>query len=411
MNTKTKLLAAAMGSVLGAGAPAIALAQASVELYGSYDMSVINYKVTSSGTTPGVSRMVAYASGLRTTLGVRGRESLGGGLTAWFQAETTVMGDGRQNAPSSPAFAFGSRNSAVGLDGGFGRIFAGIWDTPYKVNMFPIIIASTQSTAGLYGNILGNPTGAGNTDTTGSVPNPNCQNLPTTAAPTAANPICGPTESGPVGFNRRASDVIQYWSPRFANTQFKFAYQAPEAKSGTTSQNPRLWSTALWYEAGPVTAAVGLERHTDFQFSGGSDRAWNVVASYELPIRLTLGGYYERITTDGPASGLNINARNWALLADYRLPGPGRVTFGYGKAADPTGAGATPDAGAKAYTLGYRHSFSKRTLVYAVYGKNDNNSGATRNFIGAPAGSNGVTSALAPGQDSSAIGVGITHTF
>lgn len=398
-------------------APSIALAQSSIELYGGVDMSIINYKLSASanGLTPGVSRMAVYSSGLRTTLGVRGRESLGGGTTAWFQLESTVPGDGRTGTNAATgAFLFGGRNSAIGLRGGWGDIFAGQWDTPYKVNMYPIIIPSTQSTATVYGGILGNPTGLGNTDSTGSVVNPNCQNVPTTAAPTPANPVCSQVESGAVGFNRRAADMIQYWSPRFANTQFKFLYQAPEAKASAgvnPAQNPRLWSTSLTYEAGPIVAGLAYEKHNDFQFANGVDKAWSATASYELPIKLTLGGYYERITTNGPAAGFDVNARNWALLADYRLPGPGRVTFAYARAKDPEGAGATADAGGKAYVLGYRHTFSKRTLVYTFYGKLDNDSGATRTFIAPPLNSAGQPAGIAAGQDSTAYGVGITHTF
>lgn len=415
MNIRAKLIVIAVGSALAA--PSIALAQSSVELYGGIDMSIINYKLSASanGLTPGVSRMAVYSSGLRTILGVRGRESLGGGTTAWFQMESTVAGDTRKGTDGvTGAFLFGGRNTAVGLDGGWGRVFAGQWDTPYKVNMYPVIIPSTQSTATVYGDILGNPTGQGNTDTTGSVVNPNCQILPAASAPTAANPLCSEQESGPTGFNRRAGNSIQYWSPKFANTLFKVLYQAPESKASAgvnPSQNPRLWSTSVTYEAGPIVAGLAYEKHNDFQFAGGNDKAWSATATYELPIKLTLGGYYERLTTNGPAAGLDVNARNWALLADYRLSGPNRVTFAYAKASNPDGAGAVANAGGKAYVLSYKHSFSKRTLVYAVYGKLDNNSGATRTFIAPPLNSAGQNAPIAAGQNSTVVGVGITHTF
>lgn len=410
-----KLLTMAVAAALAA--PGMVLAQSSVQLYGSIDTSILNYKLSSStnGLTPSVSRMVVYSSGLRTVLGVRGQESIGGGTTVWFQMESTVPGDVRKgNDGVTGAFLFGGRNTAVGLRGGWGDVFAGQWDTPYKVNMYPVIIPSSQSAVGVYGNILGNPTGAGNTDTTGTVVNPNCQNLPATAAPTAANPLCTEQEGGPTGFNRRAGNSINYWSPKFANTLFKFLYQAPESKASAganPSQNPRLWSTSLTYEAGPVLVGLAYEKHNDFQFTGGTDKAWSATATYELPIKLTLGGYYERLTTNGPAAGFDVNARNWALLADYRLPGPGRLILAYAKAKDPEGAGAVANAGGKAYTLGYRHGLSKRTLVYAFYGKMDNNPGATRAFIAAPLNSSGTGSAVAAGQDATGIGVGITHTF
>src|SRR3982074_739740 len=62
-----------------------------------------------------------------SNFGVRGREALGGGLTAWFQIE--------QNTPlereATQAVTVASRNSAAGIQGGFGNVFVGQWTTPW----------------------------------------------------------------------------------------------------------------------------------------------------------------------------------------------------------------------------------------------------------------------------------------
>ena len=54
-------------------------------------------------------------------LGVRGTEDLGGGLKAFFQLETGFK-------PDENNTTFAARNSAVGLQGGWGSILLGRWD-------------------------------------------------------------------------------------------------------------------------------------------------------------------------------------------------------------------------------------------------------------------------------------------
>ena len=61
-----------------------------------------------------------------SAIGFRGEEKLGSGLSAWFQCESTADFRGQ----SSEGFC--ARNSALGLKGGFGNVFMGNWDTPFK---------------------------------------------------------------------------------------------------------------------------------------------------------------------------------------------------------------------------------------------------------------------------------------
>lgn len=418
---KHSLMAVAIGGAFAW--PGIALAQApsSVQLYGGLDLSVMNYRLNASGTTPSSSKWALYNSGLRTIFGIRGQEGLGGGMTVWFQAESTLFAEGRQNAATQPAINFGGRNSGLGLRGGFGDVMVGQWDSPYKLNTYPVIIPSTLGFASVYGSILGNVNGVGNADTTGSVPNPNCQNLPTNAALSGTNPLCGATEASTTGFVRRLSDTLQYWSPVFGGAQFKIATQLPESKiqSGTNAgQNPTLWSTSLAWTGGPLSVAVAYELHSDFQFNGGKDNAWSVSAAYTFAPGMRVAAYYEQLNTDGPASGFDVNARNFGVMGTFGV-GAGEVIAAYAKARDPSGPGVgsgltnapAVDAGGNVMILGYKHHLSKRTNVYAVYYKINNDSGATRVALGAPTNAGGASSAVAAGQDTTAFGVGMAHSF
>ena len=80
-----KLLTLAVAGALAA--PAVALAQ--VEVYGTVHMSLNNLKYSEgTGGVPSVSKwdVASHAS----NVGVRARESLGGGLSAWAQVETNA---------------------------------------------------------------------------------------------------------------------------------------------------------------------------------------------------------------------------------------------------------------------------------------------------------------------------------
>ena len=83
-----------------------------------------------------------------SNIGFRGSEDLGGGLKAIFQIESAINID-------TGSGGLGSRNSNVGLSGGWGTVFYGNWDTPYKVITLkadPFFATSAASFNSLYGS-------------------------------------------------------------------------------------------------------------------------------------------------------------------------------------------------------------------------------------------------------------------
>src|SRR6185437_11202562 len=116
-----KLIALA---VAGACVAPAAMAQTAnpVTLYGRVYATFESVEAK-GGASPVVRR--ERVSDQSSLLGVRGKEDLGGGLKAFFQLETTFKPD--QNDTT-----FADRNSGVGLQGGWGSILMGRWDTPYK---------------------------------------------------------------------------------------------------------------------------------------------------------------------------------------------------------------------------------------------------------------------------------------
>ncbi|MGH8740188.1 MAG: porin, partial [Burkholderiales bacterium] len=121
-----KLLALA---VAGALVPAAAMAQSSVEIYGRANLSFGNWKATGSSTGADFDgRMRVVDSGSR--LGFRINESLGGGMRAFAVMETGVNIDsgsqaGQSGGPNGSTGFWASRDSYLGLGGGWGDIRLG----------------------------------------------------------------------------------------------------------------------------------------------------------------------------------------------------------------------------------------------------------------------------------------------
>src|SRR6476660_1829429 len=171
MNKKLIALAVAGACV----APA-AMAQSAnpVTLYGRVYATLEQVQAKGGSAAEVSSR--TRVSDQSSLLGVRGTEDLGGGLKAFFQLETGFKVD--QNDTT-----FAARNSAVGLQGAWGSVLLGRWDTPYK----------TVTTAiDPFGDLtLGGYTAVMN-----------------------GNGVRGVTSTN--AFDRRETNNVQYWSPSWA---------------------------------------------------------------------------------------------------------------------------------------------------------------------------------------------------
>jgi predicted porin len=399
-----KLLTVAVASALAA--PAAALAQ--VEVYGFVNMSLGMVKYTTGTnpvTAPSISKwdVASHAS----NYGVRSRESLGGGLTGWMQIETNAPMERSSNVAITPA----SRNSAVGLQGGFGNIFIGQWTTPWA-DLDSLWSVGTVGGWGPVTSIIGRR------ETTGQAPNPNCDNPIVAPGVSAAGGtvICNAVEAGGgVGhpFWKRISNSVFYQSPVMAGVQAKFAAQAPEGKAtaGATRPiaNPWMWSASVQWAGMGGRARVGAayDNHKEFTVVNKSDTGYRVTGGFNFGV-VDLGAAFEAMKY-AQAVG-DIKARQWGLAVAVPI-GAGAVRASYASAKDLTGPGAAVDTGAKTYNAGYDHRFSKRTTVGAGYAKIDNKAGAVFAWTGLPPTSNGVTNGPLPGQDVQTFFVNMIHRF
>lgn len=471
-----KLLTVAVAGALAA--PGLALAQAaSVEVYGTVypTFGWVKYsegfsardQTAASGAwaptnpatilaVPSVSKADVQAPA--SNFGVRGREQIGTGLTAWFQIE--------QNAPlereATQAVVVASRNSAAGMQGNFGNIFVGQWTTPWA-DLDSLWAIGQVSVFGPVTSIIGRR------ETTGTAPNPavNLNKACTTnlippggtGAPNAnANPQCDSVVgAGGVGhpFWRRASDMIRYTSPTFAGVTLDLMYQVPEHKTeavtttaagtpvaagaATVTAEPYMYSTSIKWTGMGGRARIGAayDRHHDFTSIGDSDTGYALKGGFNFGV-VDIGAAYEKnkykcklfpytaaTTGNLAASATNmanlpalcngegdIDAKQWAVAASVPV-GLGAIKAFYAKAEDMTGAIGVGQTGSKEYGLGYEHRFSKRTSLGVEYAKIDNNRNAQFTWTGMPPNQldTGTSNTPVFGTKIDWFFVGMTHRF
>jgi predicted porin len=260
-----------------------------------------------------------------SNLGFRGSEDLGfAGMKAIFQIESSINLD-------SGAGNLGGRNSNVGLAGPFGTVFYGLWDTPYKFTTLkadPFFATSAASFNSLYGspgfNVLS--TSFGSATLAGAT-------LTTLAADAA--------------FDRRQANSVQYWTPNFAGFSARFMYSPGETKQTYAldstaavprfaSLNPWMWGAQVQYDNGPIFAALAYEQHKNYfgtrVFTGSAavgtssdDWGGKAVIGAQNLWGFSLYGFFERLSykTDGLVTQ--------GLVQDWKRNAYGAFgTYGFG---------------------------------------------------------------------------------
>lgn len=383
---KLKLIALA---VAGATMAPVAMAQTAnpVTLYGTLNIDFDSVKATNAvgtGANVGARNRVTPNS---SNFGFRGTEDLGGGLKAFFQLE---MGSVAIDAGGGN---LAGRNSAVGLQGSAGTILLGNWDSPYK--------AATGVADVFYGTGIAN----------------NVNVMSGNSTPTA---VQGATRNG---FDRRVSNVVQWWSPAWNGFSARAAYGANEARTNSAAavqSNPALSAFSVTYAQGPFTVAGAYEKHDQFANTAtASTKDTGLKFVFTAVVgSTTFGLISERLKFQGNIAGTalsktfaagtgteaKVNAYYASLL--HRM-GPWALRFAVGadRGVTVNTAAGAPDTRSRMLVAGTSYTFSKRTDGYLVFSqiKNDNN--ARNDFaIGSVGG-------VANGADPRGLGIGIRHTF
>jgi predicted porin len=334
-----KLVALAVGSVLAL--PLAAQAQtANVTLYGrvNTDMEFVSGRLA-NGTNPRVFRVSSNSS----RLGVRGTESLGGGLNAIFQIESSISAD-------AGGGTLAGRETFVGLQGGWGTFKMGNFLAPYD-DIHPV-----------FGNA---PT------------------LTTSILSTAALWAQGPLAKTAGGFDARLGNSIRYDSPNMSGVTFSVQYSTQE---GTPRSNSGVISTGLFYNNGPIQVGTAYERNNSVRGIGLDDYSWSVAGGYNFGF-LRPSVVYEYTKYDTPTGDLKRDM--WGVGLTVPM-GSGRWYAFWGHAGEGKGGAAAgtrigglargDNTESDQWEISYTYEMSKRTLLYAGFVKIDNESQASYTF-------------------------------
>jgi len=343
---KMKLIALAVAGATFA--PAVFAQTANpVTLYGRIWVMVNSVKASGGATQLGTRTTIEDESSL---IGFRATEDLGGGLQAFFQLESAAPAD-------AGGGTFGSRNSGVGLVGGFGTVVLGRWDSPFKLSAIFVDPFSQ--------NTLGNQLSVINTG----------------------------------NFNRRENNMIQYWTPVINGFSARLMYGANEARTATA--NPSNQSMYVNYAAGGFRINYAYEKHKDQR--GATVTAGVTESGQNLSGSFTFGAFKVGLLTQKFKSTARTDKKAYEAAITYTV-GKHRFIGNMGRVRDgAVSTAAQPEA--KLAAVGYNYEFSKRTTFMARYASQKNNAASNVALGGA-----GLPT-LASDSDPRGFGAGLRHTF
>ncbi len=330
---------------------AIQVAGDKLEIYGKIHMSVDSSDTDGATTTDGFS-----VSSNSSRVGFKGQLPAGG-VKFVYQFEQEVRFD------DSSKGTFASRNSFVGMKGGFGKIIVGIHDTPFK---------TVGSKWGVFGDSVGERRailGAGYLD---------------------GNQL-----------NERVKNAIMY---EYKNDSIKFqALYAvePEGASGSVDNNDKkVTSLGLLGKFGGFRLGAAYESWDNHSKIANGD-ATRLSLGYKFGFG-TIGAIWENIDSDTVAQWkrdvIGVNAKiKVGKNSDIRVQ--------YLEADDADG---TTDTGASKVSIGYFHKMDKKLQLYAAYGATDNDANADFKAVD---GGHGDEVGGPVGGNPSSVSVGMIYKF
>lgn len=367
-----KIIALAVASALVA--PAAFADTSNVNVYG---VANVSYDLVSVKNAAGTGASTNRVSSNTSRLGLKGSEDLGDGLSAVWQIESTINIDAAGTGGTTGSAAIGTgntlgnRNTFAGLSSStMGTVIMGRHDTPYniatrKFDVFTDGIADNRSLMG------------GNGGTAGAA------------------------------FDGRQPDVIAYISPVLSGFTGAIAHlNLAETNSLTTQAKASAWSMAGMYTMDAFYGSLAYEVHNlDTVAAGAKESATKFGFGYTQDA-IAVGFAYEK-TSDNLTAGANTFGHSAYYLSGKYSFGNDAVKAAYTSVGDLGGAANT---GATQLSLGYDHSLSKRTTVYALYTtlKSDTLSvgyGLANTSTGA------VNTAPGANGTASAFSFGMKHTF
>jgi predicted porin len=270
------------------------------------------------------------ASGMAITnnasrIGFKGSEDLGNGLKAIWQIESSIGNDSSSFSGGSLA----SRNTFVGLAGGWGTALIGKHDTPYKIIGRKVDLFGDQ-----YGDTR--------------------------------------TLTNALGQDARANNVLAYATPDMGGFGVLAAYVAPNAIDDDAA-NPSAQGIGTAYS---INATYSHDMfwlggaYQDMEYAGTYDdgiQAYRLAGAVKFAGFKITAGYTNQTAKTSGADDTTVDT--YGLGAAYTFAGKNVVKGQYYTGSYDDG---TDSVDVNIYSVGYDYKLSKKTTVGAYYSAVDN---------------------------------------
>lgn len=364
-----KILAVAIVSAFAA--PAFA-ATANVDIYGQMNMSVDSVDHDGSSTTVGNERRSRVSSN-NSHLGFKGAEDLGGGLSAVWQFEYAIQLDQQQyTQPQTSTDSVGGvslRNTFAGLSSKtLGSLTFGTQESPLKTSTGPLAVYT--NTLADYRSVF-------------------------------------------TKLSTRSDNSILYTSPKMGGFVAQAMYGARNEAGNSGNSDPRMYALSGVYSNGPLYATLAYETNKSVSTTNVTSdvKAWRAGAGYTFG-NTKLGLAYENNDAENALGVTSNDGHAWYASVAHKM---GNITLN-GAYTDRSEYTNGANDGAKQLTFGADYNLSKRTMVYALYTKIDNDTNG-RNGIGPATGIAQVGSGtvalggIVAGGEASGFSLGMSHKF
>ncbi len=350
-----------------------AFAQSSVSVSGRLDLGYSDKELDVKATTNSNTASKTIGAGLLGTsfLAFSGSEDLGGGLKANFRVESAWSG--------SAATTLGDRGLWAELQGGFGSLRAGNQNTFARDTWTSFSQAGAINPVGDLNSSTAEDAGgtSGHTafNTAVRYTTPSFNGFTASAAVSKATVDTTGVKSGSDGSSFGAS-----------YTAGKFAAAANQSKVTTqvASVAGVTGLSAIYYtSAGVVTTTAGsntliraaVTAVTAADAYEQEEKITSAAASYDFGVAKVSAIYMKKTqdNSNGTGRALDRDSMTYGISAPL---GKSVLFAQYGTGSNKTSNGST-DADLKAYQLGARYMFSKRTIGYVATGKVEHEVSAT----------------------------------
>lgn len=309
---------------LASAVAGVAHAQSAVTTYGVVDMGFVREtgEVVGLGARPTGNRITSGAQS-GTRLGFKGTEDLGNNLKALFVLETGIAADAGGFNQGNRAFA---RQSFVGLQSNWGTVTLGRQYTSYFLTLNQVADPFASGLAG------------------------NAQNLMLPGAATDGDRAI------------RMNNAVKYASPMLYNFSGEIAYGFGEVAGNSDAD--RVITASVGYTLKPVDIRLAHYDRNNATDTA-SVRSTILAANWDFEIAKLFAAYADN-------DWLGAKSRDFLLGATVPF-GPHTFVASYIKK---NGRDANAANDADQIGIGYLYAFSKRTNLYAAFGRIGNDGAA-----------------------------------